>query len=104
MTEPYKALLGLAIRERELIEAGLWDEVVLLGQARARLVDGLPRQAPASVRPYVEEAASIVESNIAAIATARDAVGRELAHLRRGQAALASYAAAPARRQIDRRG
>lgn len=100
----YESLLELAERERDLIEAGRWEDVVTLETARVRLLAGLPAQAPESARPLLEEAASIVESNIAAIATANAGVKRELAHLQRGRNALASYAASPVMRRIDAHG
>lgn len=104
MNGGYESLLELAERERELIEAGLWDDVVTLGAARAQLVAELPPQAPSSARALLEQAASIVESNVAAIATASDAVRRELNHLQRGRTAIASYGANRSGHRIDTRG
>ena len=104
MSEGYDTLLALAERERDLIAAGQWEDVVTLGAARAELTAQLPQRAPASAREALERTASIVDSNVAAIATASDAVRRELAHLDRGRSALASYAATATTRRIDAHG
>ena len=104
MSDGYDTLLALAERERDLIAAGQWEDVVMLGAARAELTAQLPQRAPASARAVLEKTASIVDSNVAAIATASDGVRRELAHLDRGRSALASYSSAAPSRRIDAHG
>ncbi len=103
MSSDYDALLELAERERELIEAGQWEDVVTLGVTRAQLVAQLPTQAPASALGLLEQTASIVESNVAAIATASATARQELAHIQRGRTALASYGAVRSSHRIDAR-
>ena len=104
MSTGYESLLELAERERELIEAGRWEDLVTLEATRAQIVAELPLEAPTSARPLLEQAASIVESNVAAIASASESVRRELHHLQRGRTALVSYGAGRSAHRIDTRG
>lgn len=88
----WRDLVTLALRERELIETGLWDELVALGRERERLVAELPARAPAEAAPYLEEAHAIVSASITTLRHAVSDITAELAHVEHGRRALAAYA------------
>jgi hypothetical protein len=89
---PYEQLAAMARHEAELVQDGLWDEVVALGQARDELVAELPETPPADAVQALAEAWLTVRSSTD---VARAALAETVASLREvheGQRALDAYA------------
>lgn len=89
--EPYAALLAFAERERALIAEGRFDELAALGDARERLIAGLPATPPAHARPLADRAAAVQAEVTASLTAARDALAGELRKLHHGRAATRGY-------------
>jgi hypothetical protein len=85
-------LLDLAAQERDLAEAGRWEELDALGTERASLATTLG-DPPAAARPVLERALAMQEELIATILRARGATLDELGRLRRGRGAVHGYGA-----------
>lgn len=94
MIEPYRSLLDLTRKQRDLIDSGDWTSAVALGDDWQRVVAGLPDQPPGEAKELLEEAASIARSNTATIEALTVEVSRELEHVARGRRALSMYAGA----------
>jgi hypothetical protein len=104
MSERYASLVELARRERDLVDAGRYDDAAAIGEEWRALVATLPSRPPAEARPLLEEAERIVRETVGLIVAARSAAQAELAHLGRGRRALSSYGAAEAAAAFDSRG
>jgi hypothetical protein len=104
LAQGYRRLLELALSERELIAQGRFDELPALGADRAALARALPSPPPAEARALLEEAKGIVDANVAVLASAIEQTRADLAHLRRGRVAVASYGATTPARGLDLRG
>jgi hypothetical protein len=104
MTQAYAQLVELARRERELVDAGRYDDAAAIGAEWRALVVTLPARPPAEARPLLQEAERLIRETVAAIVAARSAAQAELAHLGRGRKAMASYGATRAVAAFDSRG
>ena len=98
---PYAQLLSMAERERELIQAGAWDELVELGERRAAVAARLPARPPAEARHLLERTHMQVAANIEEMIAARRRTGEELGTLRRARTAWRSYAQDRGPQRID---
>ena len=96
MIASYRRLVELAVRERELVTEGLFDELHGLIEERDRLVASLPSIAPAEARPSLERAAELQAQTTRALGAARAATARELARLDAGRATVRGYTPAVA--------
>jgi hypothetical protein len=101
---PYARLLELARGERALIEGGRLEELPALQAERAALIAALPARPPQAARELIEEAKRLVDGSTAGLAAAIERTRLELAHLRRGRSAVASYGGQTAPRALDLRG
>ena len=100
----YRALVALAERERDLIDAGRWDDLAGIERDRRAIGATLPDLPPAEARPFLEQAGELVVGNVERIAAAIEQTRAELTQLGQGRRALASYAAGPAAaRFVDER-
>jgi hypothetical protein len=89
--EPYARLLELALRERELIQAGRYDALAELGAARAETAAALPAQAPLEAAPLLERTLELVRANEASLDAALAAARAELAHLDHARVTITAY-------------
>ena len=87
----YEHLAVLAERELALVEAGRFGELGDLHARRDQLVATLPAVPPAEARDALERTAALQDQVTEALAHVRDAVGHELAKLRRGRGAVRAY-------------
>lgn len=92
MTDPYDRLLMLARLERELVVAGDWEALEVVGLEQLELRRSLPVRPPLSARPLLEEAARLVATTARIIDSRLVDVREELVGLGRGRIALAGYA------------
>lgn len=101
---PYRALLEVTERERDLIAAGDWEGVAAAGAERTRILAELPASHSAEARALVDKALAQVRANLAAAVATRDRTRATLIHLAGGRRALRAYAGtAPAGRVDTRR-
>ena len=91
-TAPYRRVLALALRERELVEEGLFDELHALVEERDRLVASLPEAAPVEARPVLARAAAVQAQTSHALEAARAALRAELTRLGTGRTTVRGYA------------
>lgn len=91
MTDPYRRLVELAVRERELVADGLFDELQGLIEDRDRLVASLPASPPAGARPALERAAELQAETTRALAVTRAALAGEIARLGAGRTTVRGY-------------
>jgi hypothetical protein len=87
----YDRLADLAEAELAAITAGRTDDVPVLQAERDALAAALPLTPPAAARGALLRAGVAQAQIVAALTAARDAAGRELAHLRRGRGAVRAY-------------
>jgi hypothetical protein len=98
---PYAQLLAMAERERDLIHAGAWDELVELGEHRAAVAAQLPARPPVQARELLERTHMLIAANVEAMIEARRRTGEELGSLRRARTAWRSYAQGEPARRFD---
>jgi HEAT repeat protein len=103
---PWAELLALAERERELVEAGRWDEAVATSAVRLAAAQALGAPPP-EARPHLERLHEVQAQITASIASARAFTLQRLGDLQRSRTAVAGYLTAgygrPAAR-VDNRG
>jgi hypothetical protein len=97
MTEldPYRELLEIAQRERELIREQRWEELSGLEPRRKQLMAVLPSPPPSGARALLEQVRDLVDANAASLATAIERTRDELVQLAHGRRAMHGYAGAP---------
>lgn len=88
---PYRALVEVAETELALASAGHWGELAGVHDAWGRALDALPLRPPADAEPLLRRALALSEQSERVIATARDAVMRELGDVGRHQEAGRAY-------------
>jgi hypothetical protein len=105
VTSPWAQLVALAEHERDLAEAGRWEEVAAAAAERVRRAAALPAP-PMSARADLERLQALQDDLSARLQLARAVVVSELASLRRGRGAVRGYAAAvgPRAATVDDRG
>ena len=101
MLERYRRLVDLAVRERELVAGGLFDELHGLIEERERLVASLPGAAPAEARPALERAAHVQSETTRALEAARESLLRELGRLGTGRTTVRGYTPAASSGSVD---
>jgi len=84
-------LAELARRERELVDAELWDALVELQAERQRLIDALPPEPPAEAEPVLEEALAQSRATERALQAALAKTEGAMGALRRGRRAVSAY-------------
>jgi Flagellar protein FliT len=89
----WELLADLALRERELVAAERWDDLLALQAERQRLIDSLPTPPPRQARRALESARLQSRATEAAVEAALDRTGEALAGLRRGRRVVAAYGA-----------
>ena len=101
----YDRLADLAEAELAAAQAGRHEQLRALQIERDLLASSLPLTPPAAARGALLRAGVAQAEIVAALSAARDAAGRELAHLRRGRGAVRAYGqfAAMPRPAADRR-
>ena len=104
MSDPHVRLLELARRQRELIADGRYDELAALECEWAAAQSEAPAQTPPEALPLLAEAERLVDGNVAALEAALRATAEELSRLRRGRAAVLSYAGGQGISGVDERG
>lgn len=97
----YERLLELARREHMLVAAGRLDELETLAAERLALVATLPQQAPAHVRPLLEEALVLSRETERELEAGLARVRRELGGLAVHRRVATSYVAAPGASRVD---
>jgi hypothetical protein len=85
-------LVDLTEAESAAIEAGDAGMIRAICQERGPLLAALPTELPAGGEIHVRRFLDLAERNLAAARAARDDIGRQLAHIGSGRAALAAYA------------
>jgi hypothetical protein len=98
VTDGYGRLVELAARERDLIDAGRYDELAELDAERGRLVASLPADPPPEARPALERAAALQDENTRLLTDALAQTRDSILGVGRGRTAARSYAGAPAGR------
>lgn len=100
----WTALVALAERELELLDAQRWDDATALSTERARRAQALV-PAPPEARPQLERLLALQTQIGARLVAARGLLLRELAGMRKGSHALRGYSAAtataPAHHRVD---
>jgi hypothetical protein len=84
-------LAELARREREIVAAGHWDELIELQAERQRLIDRLPPQPPAEAEGVLEEALEQSRATQTALTAALAELESALGAVRRGRRAVSAY-------------
>jgi len=103
---PWAELVTLAERERELVEAGRWEDAVAASAVRLAAAQALGTP-PAEARPHLERLHGVQTQITAAIASARAFTLQRLGGLQRSRTAVTGYLTAGYRRapsRIDGRG
>jgi hypothetical protein len=83
-------LVTLAERERELIEAGRWDDAVAASAVRLAAAQALGAP-PAEARPHLERLQGLQTQITASLASARAFTLQRLGGLQRSRTALTGY-------------
>ncbi|HEY4347357.1 MAG TPA: hypothetical protein VGM80_07180 [Gaiellaceae bacterium] len=91
MTGGYEALLALAYRERDLVEAGRFEALEALGNDWEALTKDLPEPTN-DERKLLEEIEVTVWSTVAALRLAMDDTVQLMSLVQRGRRAIDSYA------------
>jgi hypothetical protein len=92
--ERYERLASLIERELQLVAERSFDELEALEQVRSELQNSLPAFPPASARPALERSALLHKRVEIELLRVREAVLRELEHVRRAQRTADGYAPA----------
>jgi hypothetical protein len=87
----WELLAELARRERRIVEAGGWDELLELQDERGRAIGLLTGPPPPGARALLEEARARSLETETALARALAETGSQLAALRRGRRAVHAY-------------
>jgi|tagenome__1003787_1003787.scaffolds.fasta_scaffold20759808_2 hypothetical protein len=101
VAHPYRALVELAERERDLIANSDYEGLAETMEARSVLMAELPEVAPEDARATIAKLIELHEQNDAAMKGASLGIDVELSRLRSGRAGVRRYApaqAAPAKR------
>lgn len=87
---PWAELVTLAERERELVEAGRWEEAVTASAVRLEAARALGTP-PAEARPHLERLQGLQTQLTASIASARAFTLQRLGGLQRSRTAVTGY-------------
>jgi hypothetical protein len=87
----WERLGDLARRERELVAAEQWDELIALQAARQQLIDSLPAALPREAKPVLEAALAQSRATQAALRAEVTRADGVLGALRRGRRAVSAY-------------
>jgi hypothetical protein len=91
----WELLAELARRERELVGAGRWDELLDLQAERRCAIALFTEPPPPGTRALLEEARARAKETELALGRALAETGRQLAALRRGRRAVVAYGHGP---------
>jgi hypothetical protein len=94
VTAPYEQLAALARRQQELIDGGRLEELAELGARWEEATRSVPAHQATEARPYLEEAARALASDIARLEAELDSVRGELARLGAARRVATSYGGA----------
>jgi hypothetical protein len=101
VAHPYRDLISLAERERDLIASRDYEGLAKTVEARAALMADLPETAPADAHEAIAHLIELHAQNDAAMQLASRGIEVDLSRLRSGRAGVRRYApagAAPAKR------
>jgi hypothetical protein len=87
----WELLAELARRERGVVDAGRWDELLDLQAERRCAIALLTEPPPPGARALLEEAHARARETEVALGRALADTGRQLAALRRGRRAVVAY-------------
>jgi hypothetical protein len=91
----WELLAELARREREVVEAGRWEELLELQDERKCVIALLTGPPPPGSLALLQEARARARETEAALARALAETGGQLAALRRGRRAVVAYGSGP---------
>ena len=89
--DPYRALVGLAERERELVAEGRMEELLELDARRRAIIRTLPPAPPREAALLLRRCAELQAETSAALEGAMRAAELELQRLGTGRAAVRGY-------------
>jgi Flagellar protein FliT len=102
---PYDALVDLAERELEFVNAGDTERLPEIARRRAALLASLPPVPPADAKPLLERMLELQDSVTDALRERRDEIAVELRRLSKGRTAMRGYAPTiQPRKLVDRAG
>jgi hypothetical protein len=87
----WERLGELARRERALVEAERWDDLLALQAERQELLDALPEPLPAAAEAVLADALEQSKATQQALQVALARTEAELGSIRRGRRAVSAY-------------
>jgi hypothetical protein len=97
----YERLLELARETRDLIGAGRWEELTLLGWERERVRAELPRVPPPEAAPLIAEIARLTEESERLLIASMRRLEDTLRRIQEGRSAISAYLPGHERSDLD---
>jgi hypothetical protein len=104
MSDPYALFEAYARQEQELLAWGRLEEIAELGAKFQALAATLPAEPPASARPALEAARSVVASNVALVEARLAEIRSDLSRLACERRTRATYYSTQPAPSVDAQG